>query len=385
MLELVQPPQPVVRVPSASRFFRLPLSVAADREVGDRGQDVVVELRRGAVDLPVREEAVDLAAEAGCGGEIERRIGIGGHRAHRARPDGAVVGRRIDGGVDARDHRRGGRIGRLVGRAVARAGDGRPCRAVGHPGHVTARCPTGGKGPRCLAAHRPRVSATGLEPDGDATAGREVDPVVLVLEPLQVRRRRELAGSGLAACVGRLDGCRLGNRSVLDLVRGRGRHRHRRRQDADDEDHSDHRARDLAEGAGEHAGWVHGHPRVEVPARPPDRGARAPAGGSHHCGALRRGPQPYAAAGRAPITPWSWSGMVRVGQVRSGAVAARRAVSGAGTRRPRPGSARSRRSRWRGSASSPSSTSGASRSPCMPSTSTSSSRRSSCRCPAGRS
>ena len=28
MLELVQPPQPVVRVPSASRFLRLPLSVA---------------------------------------------------------------------------------------------------------------------------------------------------------------------------------------------------------------------------------------------------------------------------------------------------------------------------------------------------------------------
>ena len=256
----------------------------------------------------------------------------------------------------------------LVGRGTARAGDGRPGRAVGHPGHVAARGPTGREGPRCLAADRPRVGAAGLEPDGDAAAGREVDPVVLVLEPLQVRGGRELAGSGLAAGVDRLDGCRLGSRGRWTSS-GAARHGDRRGQDADDEERDDRRARELAEGAGERAGSGHGHPRVEVPARPPDRGARAPAGGSHHCGALRRGPQPYAAAGRAPITPWSWSGLVRVGQVRSGAVVATAgaAVSGAGTRCPRTGTDRSRRSRWPGSAASPSSTSGASRSPCRPS------------------
>ena len=229
-LELVQPLQPTVVVPSAVLLEEVAGRAGADAEVRDRRKLRPVEPGRGVGQLPVRQEAEDLAAQAtGADGRVGRRrtdrSPANDQDAGSAGDDiGRVHGRRID----RRRLRAGGRIrrvgcGRWIGdpgldaRDVARCGARHAGVAAGDAAGVAAGgAALGGVAPSRIAwpDSRPAGSARGARPstrhvssargrNGTVTrlARREGDPVVgmghrfLVLD-----RRHETAGRGVARC-----------------------------------------------------------------------------------------------------------------------------------------------------------------------------------------
>ena len=227
------------------------LGVGTDREVGDGGQHVVVELGRGARQLPVRQEAEHLAVEPGRGREVEGGRGLGGDvpGAGRGRRGLGVCGT-VHWGI-GRGSGRGLRLGSgRGGRGVG--GDGRPrdrCRRVGRRrggvgvrrrlaagrgplartievrpggpllavGHLVARGSARGQRRGCVAVHRPAVTGARGEPDSHLPAGLEHDLVVRVGHRLHVRDRGLLAG---VAPAGHVAG---GQPGVWGWLHGRGR------------------------------------------------------------------------------------------------------------------------------------------------------------------
>ncbi len=177
------------------------VAVGPDAEVGDRREDVVVERCRGVGDLPVRQEAEDLLAEAGS--RVGRR-----RRGGRRRPAARL-------GVDDRsrvDDRR-------VDRGVERAGDRRPGLALRGRSHLVSGGAAGRERPWPAAADAGPVAGPRPERDGHPATRLERDGVVGVAEPVLVvdtrqgaaGRRRELRR-----------GCRSLTRIGADGLRRRG-------------------------------------------------------------------------------------------------------------------------------------------------------------------
>ena len=242
-----RPATPAGRVRAVAILLaQVPVAIGPDREVGDGRQDGVVDLGRRARELPVGQEAEHLAAEAGGGGEVD--VGRGGRRG--VGDAGRVDGRPAAGAVD----RRAGPA--PVGPSVASfVGPVDPAplahrlpwglAAISRPVALPAGSAAGGR-----PSTGQRSRATRREPDGDATAGLEVDPVVLVRHRLLVGDRR---GGGRA--------------------RPSSRHRSRREPP----------------GPRAAATWIHGDRRVELRgAALRDRSAR------------RRPPRPAPATRRRP-------------------------------------------------------------------------------------
>ena len=207
------------RRPVAVPLLEVAGRVDADAEVGDRRDLREVQRGRAVAELPVGQEAEDLALEptrADC--RARRRPGVLGRRrpGHRFRGDdrGRVdrrlvdvvgQGRGLGGGRFGRDGRRG--LGRGNGGLGGRRWLGRPRgrrrlwlqrRRVPLPQLTTVEAP-GGKRPRADPADLPGVARPRREPDRDSPAGRELDLVVRVGPSFLVMdRRAELGAVGTA-------------------------------------------------------------------------------------------------------------------------------------------------------------------------------------------
>ena len=226
----------------AVRLLEVAVGRCADTEVGDRRELRVVERRRAVRQLPVRQEAEDLAAQAGgrdAGGEIDvavaARSDVGG--AVGVDGSGRIDRRAVDGpgvGLAGRSGRRGRRVGRRARRRVRRRSRGRrrgrrvrrrgrcwlePAGAAAAVADLAAAQSAGRQGPRRDAADGPAVAGSRREPERRAATRLEVGRVagvgggILVVDRRQETRGQRTLGRARARRTSRPRGAAVRSRA----------------------------------------------------------------------------------------------------------------------------------------------------------------------------